>query len=409
MIVMSGIGGPEHTEQEPSSKIGVYDELDPLRRVVVWGPPATEAALAKLYPEKKSLFYDDMDIMKAREEMPTYIEELQRHGVRVIVAKDLVASIAEPVRLTRGQTLDLLLARGQEVVDKYGPKSRAKWPGVQAEIEQALDSEEALYGPETAYSMAIDLGLKTKMPLGNILYARDQMNVLLSTRVVSSMKYQIRREEIPIYETVYQVLMGLDKGVRIPESETFEGGDAYVVDGTVYVGQGIRTSPGAADLIYEALAPELKSRGFRFASVIDPEAANKNWKKGQDTMHIDTWSFFFGDKQVLVLLSEAENRRVIIRDPNINEGEPVDVGNFLDYLREEGYKIHAASTKDQKKFGCNNIAIDRNTVILPRKDNQGVTETLESEGQNVIELDLHEITKGYGAAHCITGTLLRSK
>lgn len=403
---------PTQEAKEPVKpfEIGVYDELDPLKSVVIWGAPGPETALAKLLPDDISLFYDDFDVNEARSEMQGYHTLLEDQGVEVFSARDFIAYSLIPKPATVEETIDALVQRGDELIEEYGGHDVSE-NGFRDDIEKLFRKDVEKYGETGAIALAQTLSLNGQLPLGNMIYARDQMNVLLSTMVVSSMKKPIRKGEVLYYKTLYDAL-GVERTVQLSEAEsnTFEGGDAYVVDGTVYVGVGSRTSSIAANEIFEGLYPDLNESSFSFVKVADPNAEQRPENEQMGFMHIDTWSFFFGDKQVLLLPDEAKRRRAIKLTKD-SSGQTIeqDLGDYYSYLEELGYTIHAISPEEQQEFGCNNIALDRNRVIVPLKTNTRTIELLETAGQEIIKAPLYNITRGYGAAHCITGTLLRSK
>ena len=406
---------PQIKEVPSSNEIGVFDELDPLRRVALWGEPGPETALAKLLPHKFSLFYDDMDVMEARTEMTIYTGLLEDNGVEVQHVRDFIASTVPIPDISLDQVREKLVERGREILKTYPveeyPEQKGKDEGFEEEIEALFQEDVTKYGEDKAKALALALSLNGKLPMGNAIYARDQMNVLLSTQVVSSMKEGIRQPEVPYFREFYRSV-GITNTSELPKdpSFTFEGGDAYIVDGVIYIGVAYRTSEDAAVKIYKDLQRELKEKGFKFAIVVNGEVLNLTHDERQKIMHIDTWSFFFGDKQVLLLEEEAKKRTVIFFDEGQN-GEVIkrEVENYYDYLQKQGYTIHKVPDREQKDFACNNIALDRKRVTGPLQTNVDTIKLLEEAGQEVIKAPLKEITRGYGAAHCITGTLLRSK
>lgn len=397
------------------SEVGVFDELDPLRRVAIWGEPGPETALAKILPHEKSLFYDDMNVMRARDEITTYTGILEDNGVEVLHVRDYIADTAKVPDMSVDEIKKALVQRGFEIlrdhpVEKY-PEQKGKEIKFEAEVEALFDQDVSKYGEDKAKALAKALSLNGQLPLGNSLYARDQMNVLGEQMVISSMKEPIRQPEVPYFKEFYKT-RGVSKIIELPEGSefSFEGGDAYIVDGVVYMGVAYRTSEEAAKFIYGKLAKELKDNGFKFAMVVNDKVKSLPHEERQKIMHIDTWSFFFGDRQVLLLPNEAANRSVVILEQDAN-GNIIEnpQGNYIDYLLKQGYVVHYVSSEEQKEFACNNIALDKKTIIVPIETNQESIKTLEKAGQKVIKVDLFNITRGYGAAHCITGTLLRSK
>ena len=86
----------EANEKRIFDRIGIFDETDRLRKTVLYGPPGAEAYLAQLYPKRKSLFFDDMDVSKARDEYEVFQRTLEILGIDIISARDTLAKYINP-------------------------------------------------------------------------------------------------------------------------------------------------------------------------------------------------------------------------------------------------------------------------------------------------------------------------
>ena len=403
-------------EQWPT-QIGIYDETDRLRTVVTWGPVGAEAVLAQLFPPEISLFHDNMDVLKARRETLAFASALESKGVTVIRARNSLAQLLPQKHLDRGRVQDALLAKLHEIAAKHRPA--ISQDGIRRHedtIVELLEDDIKLHGKEQALGLNSVLCLASRLPLGNSLYARDQMNVLLGRRVQATMAKPIRKPEVSLYDLVYKKTLGIDTHIRIPrrsreDEETFEGGDAYVHNGIVYVGVGSRTTMQAAMHIYRELKPELEERGFKFAIVVDPDK-DRPFRDQMDFMHLDTFSMPLGKDQILVCEEEAKRRGVFYLEARDGGIMAVNTQqSFLSHLQERGEKIVSIPRAEQKNFGANLLAIDAGTVIVPLDPlnaNTFTIQALKNAGKQVEHVDLGECTKGYGAAHCMTGQLLRA-
>ncbi len=433
----------EHSEEYRSS-IGVFEETQPLRSAAIWGPPGAEAVLAGLYHPDDSLFHDRMFVSVARAEIvgqrekdpeSGFVFDLRQAGVHVTQVRNELAILldreAGKSDLTYDGVLQGLFKRADEIMgqnyifnpSKLNPRRnrRAKEekptfkvdvsrvaPRVKSDLRYLLELDMALYGERAALILNQALSLDEPMPLGNSLYARDQMNVILGRRVRSNMAKQIRKGEVKHYEKVYNEVLGLDDPILIPERETFEGGDAYVHNRTVYIGVGPRTSRGAAVHIFEQLSPQLEEAGMEFVMVEDLHARYRDKKAAMDFMHLDTFSMPIGLNQIVVCKEEAERRHVFRIEKkggstNISDTEQ----SFIDFLESQGDDVILLSKKEQGDFGANFLVIDENTIFVPTANNEGIIEALVAAGKTVKDVGLGECTKGYGAAHCMTGQLRR--
>ncbi len=386
-------------------KIGIYNETDSLRSAVTWGPVGAEAVLAQFYPPHISLFLDNMDVVKARSEGIMYGETLQKHKVDIFLARDILSEILKPTSLNFNAVFSILVKKAEDIRSQYKTENHKNYKEI---IEQLLILDVERYGKNRAFTLNWKLSLFPFLPLGNLIYARDQMNIFLSKRIRSHMKKEIRRPEVELYEAVYEKLIGNNHSIYLPQNETFEGGDAYIHDGTIYMGVGPRTSLGAAIHIYKSLRQEIEEFDYKFALVIDENSENRSYFDQMLFMHLDTFSNPVGKNQIAVCLSEAKRRRVKLLSL---EGGTVKIKdthkNFLEYLFEVGQEIVAIPEEEQQSFGCNFLSVDRNTILVPLNTNRKTIEGLRSIGKNVVYAHLDESTKGFGAAHCMTGQLLR--
>lgn len=399
-----------------SIEIGINSETDRLRVVAVWGEPSVEAAFMALLPPEISLFAGDMDVLEARAESTRFAELLENKGVEVIKVRDELAKILEPdLTLTRAAVLSQLMEKVDQI-EREHPEMKQKTddtvdrPSTRDLITFLLDQDIQQYGESQALVLIRELCLGVNLPMGNLIFARDQMNVLLGKRVISSMAKSIRRPEVDIYEKVYKRILGLHETITIPEGESFEGGDAYVHDGTVYVGVGVRTTHGAAVAIYKGLEEELKKQGMKFVIVEDPDPHSQEHKSQMDFMHLDTISMPIGKGQITACQQVAEQRHVyeVSSDP---EGDAViqHTGqNFIEHLESMGQEVTVISPEEQETFGCNFLNLGNGTILVPRDSNAAINKKLEAAGLTVIRVNLEAITDGWGAIHCMSGQLVRN-
>ncbi|HEX2698254.1 MAG TPA: hypothetical protein VHM28_11140, partial [Anaerolineales bacterium] len=80
------------TETHP---VQVFNEINPLKEVLVWGEPGCEALLAQLLPKSKSLFFTYYEVPEARAEFRRMQTLIEAEGVRVIRAKDAYVRVLE--------------------------------------------------------------------------------------------------------------------------------------------------------------------------------------------------------------------------------------------------------------------------------------------------------------------------
>lgn len=375
---------------DSETKIGIYSETDKLRTVAVFGKPGVEALMAQSYPNNISLFQSSMDVIKARGEVATFIDTLTQQGVVVHTAKDFLIKSASAQSYKKDEVLNALLKRAKRTEKRYN----ITVPHFSDTLSQLIDEEIESYGNDAALDFIVRTCLKPNLPLANIMYARDPMNILGGIRVVSRMAKDIRQPEVGLYEQFYQAGLGLPGFQRVTKPNSFEGGDTYIHDQAIWVGTGSRTNINAAHQIFGAVSSTLPDH--KLIIVNDVGWEQRAHSEQQDNMHLDTFSMPVDKKRVAVCEEEGL-RRVVWPTQK----------SFIKTLEDRGQEVLVIPRNEQQSFGCNFLVLDENTILIPRDDNTYTNKLLEQAGKKLIKVDLSECTKGYGAAHCMTGQLLR--
>lgn len=400
---------PEFRLPPNSVHIGIYDEADPLKIVATWGAVGAEAVLTQCYPEEISLFHQSFDTLAARQEGLNYAATLQDHGVKVLMMRDLLTGALTPTSLRRSDIISAMIQKATSIQSQYGTQVKGYSEAIATLVEQDIDR----YGEDQALQLNKTLSLDPELPLGNSLYGRDHMNVLLNTRVISHMAKPIRHPEVKLFELVYKRHLIPHETIYPPFGETFEGGDAYIHNGTVFVGVGTRTTLGAAVAIYQTLKPQLEEADLKFAIVEDGNHRTRSFREQQDSMHLDTFSNPIGKTAIAVCVEEARKRRLRFLATFGGKLVVNDYpGSFMDYLERTEDGIVVIPREEQKGFGANFLlkGEDSNgtyTVFVPLRDNTDTNNQLLRSSTEVVYVDLDKSTKGWGGAHCMTGQLLR--
>lgn len=386
-----------------AAQIGIYSETDPLRSVALFGLPSIEVLMSQFYPEEISLTLGVMDIIKARKETKQFIKALEDNNVNVHTVKDYLVKSSPETKKTKAQILKSLTAKIKNLQTSYNQEVK-NW---QDTLTFLMDEEIKQYGQEKALAFIENICLIPDYPLANIIYARDSMNVLLQTRVISNMKKPIRQPEIKFYEKFYQQGLGLTNYLKIKAGETFEGGDAYTFNNTIFIGISSRTSINAAISIFQNIASY--SKDYEFALVIDDNWDQRSYNDQQDNMHLDTFSMPFSKDKIVVCEEEGLRREVSLVKINGDEIKIIQTNkNYIQFLEQKGHQVFVIPRKEQQSFGCNFLVLNQDKILIPRGDNLYTNKLLEQAGKQLIKVDLSECTKGYGAAHCMTGQLLRA-
>lgn len=381
----------------------------------MWGQPGAEAVLAQLLPKRISCFECEFDVPEAGNEFVKARSMLENHGVEVISVKDLFAKMIEAKGVKPRVNLDTLKTelkmRGKEYYEKYkdeeGKEGGISGIGVLDWIDQMVDRDVATYGESTAIVMNDVLSLQSKsgLPLANVIYARDQSNLLGRTWVWSSMEHDIRKEEVGLYKEVLH-WAGIVKPSEVAEVQVtagkFEGGDGIVHNGICYIGVGGRTNLCGVTEAARAILAD----GLRVVAVYDGKRTRKE-EKEMDAMHFDTFCMPCGKNKMVVCEDEAKRRRFIELTVENGELRISRKGKFMDHLRESGMELVPLTKYEQLHYAPNFVNIDDNSVILSLADENGLTEELGTAGMSVECANLKEITKGFGGLHCMTASIKR--
>lgn len=143
------------------------------------------------------------------------------------------------------------------------------------------------------------------------------------------------------------------------------------------------------------------------AIVEDKDYEKRPHQEQMDFMHLDTFSGPIGKKEVVICEEEASRRRVKFFTRRGGVVELLDTGlTFIEHLAREN-ELVIIPREEQQSFGCNFLALDEQRVVVPLESNTYTNSAIASIGKVVIPANLHESTKAYGAAHCMTAQLYR--
>ncbi len=81
---------------------------------------------------------------------------------------------------------------------------------------------------------------------------------------------------------------------------------------------------------------------------------------------------------------------------------------FQEFLEDEmGFELIPVSRDDQLRYGINFLTIGPNRILAIDGVSVQYKQALEEAGVDATWMDFHDLTGGYGAAHCTTQVLLR--
>jgi arginine deiminase len=409
--------------------VHIFNEIDPLKEVLVWGEPGCEASLAQLLPKSKSLFFTYYEVPEARAEFHRMQSLIEQEGVQVIRARDSY------VRVLAGQQIaDLpgsigalekkFLKRADEYFETHKHEKMIELENsglnitvdeiyfqVKRDIQKILKEDAETYGEDNAIKLNHQLSFSRELPLCNIFYGRDQSNTLGDRILLSSMRWDVRKPEMEIYKEVLKEL-GCEKYIVEIGQGSIEGGDSIILGDTCYIGVGARTTLSAAKDVCRKIGGRLTEHDVQIVAVVNErherEAASPTNPSTEhmQAMHLDM--FWVPLTSHLVLAGGEIDSRRAVRIKNQNrEIVTEDLGGFRDLLRDKGIEIIDVTPQEQKDYATNLLNFGNKKVLIALSKNERVNRELESRGFKVIKAELTKLVGGYGAAHCLTAPIVR--
>ncbi len=387
--------------------------------------PGEELFLGVLHPEA-ALFERPFDLEGAATEHRRYIELLEARGARVhtVVATLLAGTVDATGHPLPGPALDELraFARGFVTIDasalpieEQAEQTRyiegviaALHPSalVRAILDCPTVRLRPSLVPNTRYTATYELA-----PVMNLYFCRDQQITTARGVVMARMNSEQRAVETRILRFVLGKL-GVEPIYEVTGDGRLEGGDFLPAGETAFLGQGLRTNAeGVRQLLTHAVF------GTRRVVVVkDP------WQK-QDQMHLDTFFNLLGPTRAVLVeermdVRDAEGRVV---KPALPERRcTVDVyewdedhyalrtadGDFQAFLENEmGMTLIPVPNADQLRYGVNFLCVGPERILAI----DGVSQEYRSRltGVDATWMDFHNLTGGYGAAHCCVQVLRR--
>ncbi len=416
--------------EKAAQPVSIYNEINRLKEMLVWGEPGCEALLGQLLAKSKSLFLSFYQVTEARSEFRHMQSLIEKAGVNVIRVKDAYAALLKnknipdlPASLQELQ--GKLLAKADAFYETYREEKRAElareglkispeeiFLEVKHDIQEVLAEDLQTYGEEIAIKLNYVLCLAQELPISNIVYGRDQSNALGDHIVLSVMRWDIRKPEVEIYKEALEYLGYQDTLVDV-HAGMIEGGDSIIFGDACYIGVGARTSLEAVMDVYKSIGARLESKGIRLLAIVNqkhadesPTTLNPAYEHMQ-VMHLDMFWNPLDEKTVLAFGEEIDRRRVLeFSQPN-GRVTARDIGSFREYLTEKQIEVVEITAQEQHDYAANIVNFGDKRILVPLSRNQRVIAELEKRGFLVIKAEILRLVGGYGAAHCLTAPIVR--
>ncbi len=397
----------EAKERFGEGGLGVFEEVSRLDATLAWGPTGVEAVLATLIPEDKSLFFGKMDVLKARKQYDSFENVLLKRGSGVIRVRDLAALALMNVggEMPAKNLIDLrqkILNKAERLISEYG---RGMGEVTDCIYEILVDDANYYESEEASIRLNAELAkiATNELPLANLLFGRDQSNMVGDTLYWSNMRKEIRDPEVSLWKMALRDFMGGMNSVEVKGDGRLEGGDLIVHKGDCLVGVGGRSNQKGV----EQIAPSILNSGLRLFEVYHP-GRDGGLLEHQTTMHLDTFYMPGPKNTAVVLIEEAEERQLFQLMSRAGQVKEFPTGNFADYIYYSGEDIIPLSREQQLGYQANFVVLDEKSVLLTTSGDGYLKKEFEKRGIEVVDGNLSAITQGYGGAHCSITPILRS-
>ena len=406
------MGAQNDETAEPTYPIAEYD----CAATIVMHEPNEELFVGTMHPAA-ALFMDYFNADKAAEEHEAYQNILRETGANVVTVRDLLLKgcVDEDGNAIEGAELDALrefashyltytCSEGVDPAEQetYRQEMLAKFqPGDLVDII-LLQPEIILRKTDINTSFEASYQLH---PVMNLFFMRDQAITTSKGVVIGKMNSSQRRLESDIAEFCYRKL-GEQPIYRIEGEDAFlEGGD-YLPFGTLsFIGCGLRTTQAAIDQLLEH---DLIGK--------DTLVVVRDQWKSQDQMHLDTY-FNIIDRDLVTLCANRVNAKpgdvdfltydTYAKDVNGKYQKIVSGASFLDFLNDRGIDIIPIEKADELNFANNFLTVGKREIVMVAGQSLELQADLREHGVDVTWAHLDNLTRGYGAAHCMTQVVRR--
>lgn len=369
ILCMVGTTFASQAQEEAVYPIAEYDRAS----TIIMHEPNNELFVGTMHPAA-ALFMDYFDADEAAKEHLAYQEILREEGANVVTVREILLRdcVDEEGNMKEGDALDDLRdlaskylvytcdstldaaeqeAYRQEMLKKFHPNDLVDIILQQPEIQLRATSINT--NMEATYLLH---------PVMNLFFMRDQVITTSKGIVIGKMNSSQRDAESDIVEFCYRKL-GEEPIYRIQGDSAFlEGGDYLPFGSLSFMGQGLRTSQAAIDQLLEN---DLIGK--------DTLVVVRDAWKSQDQMHLDTY-FNIIDKDLVTLCANRVN----------------------------------AEQEDELNYANNFLTIGARKIVMVAGQSLALQEDLRSHGVDVIWAHLENLTRGYGAAHCMTQVIRRT-
>lgn len=398
--------------------------FSPLDRVhsVLLSPPGPEAVMGLAMPPEISLFEADASfdgsIESTRQDHERMQTELASRGIKVYNMREIIGqeiSTRQQVYTTRESLLGELKRRTEILHTAYhlGDKER-----MMQELEANLDSDirNMGLGPALAINATltncIDTDGKRKNfdretpPACNFMFWRDTNHITGDQMGTHRMFYPIRQQEVILAQIGLDAL-GLRSEPVLSNGRygSIEGGDIMPIEvgGNLYalIGRAERTSDEGVNAWFETHKKLWRATGEGIIPMVIEGPRNGT----QDQMHLDTYAQQIAKDNMIHCGEITQARGASILARKGGEIVKIDTEVFKDWIEERFTNVLNMTREEQLAYAPNVLVDAGSTVYVTRDGTPRVTEYIRQHVPEVVLLQMNNLTKLYGGAHCATSEI----
>lgn len=393
-----------------------YSPLDPITDVLVF-TPGTEAVLGLLM--NNALFEENASVLasvlEARREHREMVEAFKSHGINVTdLRSSLGKSLKDPEKRSFPDAEAFLNAAKAKAMYLKACNGIGDLGNVYAQLEHAFISDVANMGEQAAIEVnAVLCGMADEKkrrldrkidPIPNMMFARDYLHVTGGELVTNAMRFDVRRQEVPLAQKALS-----HEGIPFSKLHTagsLEGGDIMPLEfnNTLFaaIGKAERTDERGVHSWYNKHERKFSASGDGLVPII-VEGPNANT---QDQMHLDLVWQQVGSGAAVFCSELAEQRVVGTLLKKKGMLQVVDRMPMIKWIEKTVDDALEISRQEQQAYATNLLFHGRDggqqpVAFLTRTDTPRVTEFI-SQHAEIVLLNLIHLTKFYGGVHCLT-------
>ncbi len=380
--------------------------------------PGEELALGMLHPHA-ALYESYFNIEKSQAEHQNYVAELEKRGIKTMLVRDVLMEgcldengetiESEETKALRRLAFDVLRYDVSGLsVEKQGLQNDYKKECVASlsasELVDVVIMQPTIRLMETEHNTGVSARYEYN-PLMNLFYTRDQSITTSKGVIMCKMNSSQRRNECEIIKFCYAKIGITPVAEIVGDSAFMEGGDFLITEGCSYIGCGMRTTQQAINQLLD-----------QDAFGTDEVVVVNDRRFYQAEMHLDTY-FNIIDKDLVTLGQErmeavVGDNKYLSADVWRKNGEGVyekmrEEVSFVELLKEKGMNIISVTPEDQARLANNFLTVAPRTIMAVDGQSEEFKQILKNHGVEVTWLPLWNLTKGYGAAHCMTQVIYR--